>query len=40
MDGFEQVAVALIVCVRVFLVVVVVWIVVREIRKSGRERKP
>lgn len=39
MSGFEYVMVFLLVLVRLFLVGIVIWFVVREIRKSGRTKK-
>jgi hypothetical protein len=39
MSGFEYVMAALLVVVRLFLVGLVIWFAVREIRKSGRTGK-
>lgn len=39
MNGFEYIVVFLLVLVRLFLVGIVIWFAVREIRKSGRTRK-
>lgn len=39
MDPVEYILAALLVLVRIFLIVLVVWFVVKEIRKSGRIRK-
>ena len=38
MNGFEYVMVFLLVLVRLFLVGIVIWFAVREIRKSGRTK--
>lgn len=39
MSGFEYVIAFLLVLARLFLVGLVIWFVVRELRKSGRTRK-
>lgn len=39
MNPFEYVTVVLLVLVRLSLVGVVIWFVVKEVRKSGRVRK-
>jgi len=39
MNGFEYTMAFLLVLVRLFLIGVVVWFVVKEIRKSGRTKK-
>ena len=39
MDTVEYVVAILIVCVRLLLIALVVWVVVHELRKSGRTRK-
>lgn len=39
MSNFEEIVAILLVLVRLFLVGIVIWFVVREIRKSGRTRR-
>jgi predicted small integral membrane protein len=38
-NAFEYVVAVLLVCVRVLLVVMVIWVVVREVRRSGKTKK-
>jgi len=40
MEGFEQVAVVLVVIVRLALIGLVVWVAAREIKRAGSKRKP